>query len=165
MKEIEGNLLDITRGIIVHGCNCQGVMGSGVALAVKTKYKEVFKAYSNTEPALGRVVICTSVIDDVCEKYKMWVDQTLPKELYIVNALTQNSYGSDGKRYVDYDAISACFYQVKMVAKELKLPVYFPLIGAGLGGGDWAEISKRIDQVLGDEVEGILVKLPKVENL
>jgi O-acetyl-ADP-ribose deacetylase (regulator of RNase III) len=30
----KGSLLDAT-GIIVHGCNCQGVMGSGVALAIK----------------------------------------------------------------------------------------------------------------------------------
>ena len=27
----KGNLLDVTSGLIAHGVNCQGVMGSGVA--------------------------------------------------------------------------------------------------------------------------------------
>lgn len=34
----KGNLLDITSGVIVHGCNMRGVMGSGVALAIRNKY-------------------------------------------------------------------------------------------------------------------------------
>lgn len=42
----KGNLLDVTKGIIMHGCNCQGVMGSGVALAVKRKYPLAFDRYS-----------------------------------------------------------------------------------------------------------------------
>jgi len=35
IKVNKGNLLDVTSGIIVHGCNAKSVMGSGVALAVK----------------------------------------------------------------------------------------------------------------------------------
>lgn len=29
IKEHKGDLLSVTEGIIVHGCNAQGVMGSG----------------------------------------------------------------------------------------------------------------------------------------
>ena len=31
----KGDLLSVTKGIIAHGCNAQGVMGSGVALQIK----------------------------------------------------------------------------------------------------------------------------------
>lgn len=34
-----------TRGIVVHGVNCQGVMGSGVALAIRTKWPQIFESY------------------------------------------------------------------------------------------------------------------------
>lgn len=30
-----GNILDVREGIIVHGCNLKGVMGSGLALQIK----------------------------------------------------------------------------------------------------------------------------------
>jgi O-acetyl-ADP-ribose deacetylase (regulator of RNase III) len=36
MKQIKfGDILDAQYGIIVHGCNAQGVMGSGTALHIK----------------------------------------------------------------------------------------------------------------------------------
>ena len=45
IKFYNGDLLDSTAGIIAHQVNARGVMGSGVALAIKTKYPEVFKSY------------------------------------------------------------------------------------------------------------------------
>ena len=45
VRIIEGNLFDTKAEIICHQCNCQGVMGSGVAAEVKKRYPEVFKAY------------------------------------------------------------------------------------------------------------------------
>lgn len=38
IKYIKGSLLDTDAKIIVHGCNCQGVMGSGVAKQLKKNY-------------------------------------------------------------------------------------------------------------------------------
>jgi O-acetyl-ADP-ribose deacetylase (regulator of RNase III) len=43
----KGNLLEVKEGIITHGVNCQGVMGSGVALAIKQKYPSAFYSYKN----------------------------------------------------------------------------------------------------------------------
>ena len=45
IKIIDGNLFDSKAQIICHQCNCQGVMGSGVAAEVKRRYPHVYKAY------------------------------------------------------------------------------------------------------------------------
>ena len=152
MKYITGNLLDITRGIIVHGCNCHGVMGSGVARAIRDKYPSVFNAYQDRFFRHGLYLGTTQFVMHDSTPYQdrrgllWWASYELPTELVICNAMTQHDYGPDGSRYVDYDAISSCFFQVAMAAKKLDLPIYLPLIGAGLGGGSWAEISRRIEQ-------------------
>ena len=45
IKIIDGNLFDTKAHIICHQCNCQGVMGSGVAAEVKRRYPYVFNSY------------------------------------------------------------------------------------------------------------------------
>ena len=45
IKNIEGNLFDTNADMICHQANCQGRMGSGVALEVKQRYPEVFGSY------------------------------------------------------------------------------------------------------------------------
>ena len=41
----KGNLLEQTKGVIIHGCNCQGVMSSGIALQIRNKWPGVFETY------------------------------------------------------------------------------------------------------------------------
>ena len=38
MKIINGNILDITEGVIVHQVNCKGVMGAGLALQMACSF-------------------------------------------------------------------------------------------------------------------------------
>lgn len=130
----QGNLLEVTEGIIVHGCNAQGRMGSGVALAVRHKYPGAYEKYVQdlqTEAVeLGMV---------------SWYRPT--SCLYIASAITQYKYGYDGHKYVNYDALTECFAEVLERAKVEGLDVHMPLIGAGLGGGTWSEISELINSL------------------
>ena len=131
----KGNLLDVTSGVIIHGCNSHGVMGSGVALAVKDKYPECFETYRL-----------------FCEKRKN--DQTIlgassiyvaSLELTIVNMITQKDYGTH-RRQVNYGAIAKGFsdlHNYYFMDQEF----HFPKIGAGLGGGDWEVISEIIEHM------------------
>lgn len=149
----EGDMLDLPSGIFVHGCNAQGVMGSGIALQIKEKYPKAFEEYSRV----------TSMSAYRNEKHVFlgstpWVE--ISKDLCIVNAITQEKYGTDGKKYVDYDAISRCFGFVKALAESKKLPVHFPLIGCGRGGGKWEEIAPLIEKALGPRITGHLWVLP-----
>lgn len=117
---------NVTEGHIVHGCNAQGVMGSGVAKIVRDKYPEAYRTYvqkyCDTGLRLGDVV-SVKVGDN----------------LVIHNAITQEFYGTD-KRHVYYPAVYNTLRMVADQAKEQNLiqcsDVHFPLIGGGLAGGD-----------------------------
>ena len=164
MQTRKGNLLDIKRGIIVQGCNCQGKMGKGVAQSIRDAYPSIYRAYTAFHEKgrlkLGTTQNCVSVLDGQTPWAKLHKDalcSDLPEGLVIVNAMTQNFYGKDGKLYADYDAITSAFARIRMLARDSGLPVYFPLIGCGLAGGEWAEVAPRIDTALGD-IEGTLIE-------
>ena len=134
IKVNKGNLLDVTSGIIVHGCNAQGVFGSGVALAVKQKYPIAYDDYrAEYEYSHNKLFLGTCI--------KSWVADYL----MIISAITQQYYGRDSKRYVNYAAIAECFKEAIDTANVYTLDLHFPLIGAGLGGGDWSIIEQLIN--------------------
>lgn len=144
MKSIKfGDILSVNEGIIVQGCNAQGVMGSGLAKAIRDKYPEVYEEYKAAfqDAPLDRKVLLGSA---------QAVQIKSKKNLFVVNGITQEFYGKDGRKYVSYSAIQAVFAQVMIMAKGKQLEVHYPMIGAGLGGGDWAVISEIIDTVFQD---------------
>lgn len=131
----KGNLLDAPEKIIVHGCNAQGVMGSGVAKAIRAKWPIAYhvyrKAYEEGEMCLGDII-------------PVHVDNKI-----IVNAITQKFYGKDEKRYVDYNALASCFLKIdQLTSAEHETRIAMPRIGAGLGGGKWDIISWLIGKNL-----------------
>lgn len=132
MRTLTGNVLD-AKGLIVHGCNALGVMGAGVALAIKARWPHVYNAYRKQYEATG---------------LSLGTVLYVPAEpgVLVANAITQESTG-DGLQ-VSYSAIRECFQNVSEVARESGLVVHYPRIGAGLGGGDWEVISKIIDKEL-----------------
>lgn len=129
----EGNLLDVKQGIIVHGVNAQGVMGAGVALAIKKKYPKAYEEYLVSYNT-GNLYLGSSQMVEVLE------DQLLT----ICNACTQEYYGTD-KRQVNYAALCMCFTSIFRTARIYKETVHFPKIGAGLAGGDWDIIEQLIN--------------------
>lgn len=42
---VNGDLLDVEAGVIIHSVNCMGVMGSGVAKQIRDKYPEHYRQY------------------------------------------------------------------------------------------------------------------------
>ena len=131
----KGNLLDVTSGIIIHGCNSHGVMGSGVALAVKNKYPGAYELYrercidSNDDPyLLGSVIV-----------------YMVNENLLVANMITQKDFGTH-KRQVNYGAIARGFDDLEeYYANTPGVEFHFPKIGAGLGGGDWEVIAELIE--------------------
>lgn len=146
-----GDILSLTKGIIVHGCNAQGKYQSGVAGQIREKYPAAYEAYYNTYIAQGHKLELGQIIP-------VWVTE----DLCIINAITQQFYGRDGKRYVSYDAVASAFasvveywcdYMCDNDAEETL--IHFPQIGAGLGGGDWNQIQSIIEQALFDHMKNI----------
>lgn len=142
MKHMVGDILaNVKRGIIVHGCNAQGVMGGGIALQIKNMYPKAYTGYlhmlENHEKA-G----CADCLGSVA-----MVRISPGKDLYIANAITQDFYGTD-RRHVNYEAVAHAFELIKRENEILNLPIHYPMIGAGLAGGNWTIISTIIDETL-----------------
>ena len=127
-------MLQMERGILVHGCNAQGVMGSGIAAQMRFRYPQIFEDYEGVHLKeglkLGEVIL--TEIDPA-------------QGFYIANAITQQFYGKDGKKYVSYEAVYDAFFQIFAEAGHRGLAVHYPQVGAGLAGGDWATIQACID--------------------
>lgn len=149
-----GNILDAANevgiNIIVQGVNCQGVMGSGVAKAIRQKYPEVFDPYSTFVQKFG------AGNPDLLGHIAPYVHEE--SELIIINAFTQLNFGSDGKKYVSYEAIQSAFKRTitTIAGQGPGVSVHYPMIGAGLGGGDWTIIS--------DIINGCFSKAPTVDH-
>ena len=145
VRIIEGNLFETKADIICHQCNCQGVMGSGVAAEVKRRYPEVFKAYRKDYEE-GKLVL----------GYVNFAQASTGQIL--ANLCGQEKYGYDGKQYTHYDKLQECFNNVVTYAKAnfVKKPVIaFPyLMSCHRGGGDWNVVSKMIEDTFAEfEVE------------
>lgn len=127
-----GNLLNATEKAILHGVNCQGVMRSGVAKDIREKWPHAFEIYELKHKTFGLKL--GTIIPVVTTDGKI-----------IINCITQEFYGRDGKRYVDYDAVEKCFTEInKQVLDWGITEIAMPRLGAGLGGGDWNIIENII---------------------
>lgn len=139
IKIIDGNLFDSNTEVIAHQCNCQGVMGSGVAAEVKKRYPNVYQAYRFAY-----------------EKYGLTLGQVIvvktPDNKRIANLLAQEKYGYDGKQYTHYDKLQECFDRIVEFMKEENLKtIAFPyLMACHRGGGDWNVVYKMIEDTFKD---------------
>lgn len=146
IQTVYGDVLAVERGIILHGCNAQGVMGSGIARQVKEQFPGAYKLYKYTEDLTG------------LKLGEIQVYQVKQSQKYIVNCITQNLYG-EYQRQVDYEAVAKCMENLvnRIRVTEFEIPpICFPQIGAGLGGGNWKIISTIIDEIIPDKYEKIL---------
>ena len=66
-------------------------------------------------------------------------------QITVVNAYTQFEWWGRGRK-ADYDAIESCFIHVAEQFPDARIG--FPLIGAGLAGGDWTLIEPLIEKAL-----------------
>ena len=117
-----GNIVDGQAIACAHGCNCQGVMGSGVAKALRDRYPNVFLpyrlAYEQGRFKLGSVI-------------NVWVNP----DKVIFNMGTQEYYGYDKQQYASPDAIRECLCKVRTEMQNLNLrSLDIPPVGCGRGG-------------------------------
>lgn len=140
-KIVLGNFIDLMKtgnyDCGIHGCNCQGVMGGGIAKAISDEWAEVrdldrnfYKPYGKSR--LGHLGVAK--IQGVG---------------FIINAYTQDKFGPKGKKYVSYDAIDSIFETIGTSIQSKGLKFLYPLIGADLGGGHWPVIQEIINHRIG----------------
>lgn len=127
-----GDLLESPYRLILHGCNAQGVMGSGVAKQIRKKFPQAFEEYYTAY-----------------EKEMLWLGDVIFADCgskIIANGITQQYYGRSGNCFINYEAINNVMEDThNYAAKHGMEHVAMPLIGAGLGGGSWKKISSIIE--------------------
>lgn len=143
--------LDERELIITHGCNAQGVMGSGVAKAIRDLYPEAYKGYRDWYETHGLKV---GDIVPVNIDHKQ-TTKGFRYGRYVINAVTQEFYGRDPSRvYVSYEGLRAAMREinnnvlVRLRSDSAGEPerVAMPLIGAGLANGKWSIIAPIIEE-------------------
>lgn len=128
--------------MFVHGVNMQKKMASGVAGIVRKLYPHAYDAYMEVgkkdDLHLGQVII---------------VPPPVAGQPTIINLVSQEYYGRDGKIYADYDAIIIGCQAIAKYAKGNE--IFLPLIGGGLGGLDakrliaiYQEVFREVDATL-----------------
>ncbi len=153
--EHKGNALNLPSGILVHGCNCHGVMGGGIAKAIRSEWSDVYDAYKRHQARVGlrlgdvNFVASASFRGTNVRHHVHEFSEQLPPGVIVANAMTQQDFGSDPDVvYVSYDAVEAAFARIAVVARAAELDVHFPLIGCGLAHGKWPEVDLRIQRTL-----------------
>lgn len=120
---------------MMHVCNDCGVMGSGIALEVKQRIPAAYFAYRHHEECYGGITVGSI---SHCE---------LPYR--VINLHAQHSYGNDGKRYLDYEALYVCLETardraLKMGVSNIGVPY---LMGSARAGGNWTIVFAMIQAV------------------
>lgn len=130
---------------MMHVCNNAGVMGAGIAAAVKKRYPAAYSAYldysfHNSGLNLGTISTTASVI----------------------NLHAQDGYGNDGRRYLNYEALYVSLTRAReWCIKNSIVTIGIPYgMGANRAGGDWAVVCAMVDSTFIDS--GITVSIYKL---
>ncbi len=121
--EKTGDLFDSDAPVIGHGCNCEGVMGKGIAVVFKYNYPKMYRNYH-----------------EKC-KEGFWVpgDVYLYKgeDRYIANMMTQDKKGPNAR----YEWIIEALGNTLDLMETLELDrIGIPRVGTGIGGLSWRDM-------------------------
>ncbi len=122
-----GDLLKATEGVIGHGVNCKGVMGAGIAKAIRAAYPaEMFEQYRTA--SLTRELVPGSV-----DWYRV-CDKSQPD---LLNIASQNSPGADARLEWLAEGMLLALPLAKALGGEA---LAVPRIGCGIGGLTWEAV-------------------------
>jgi O-acetyl-ADP-ribose deacetylase (regulator of RNase III) len=154
IEYIIGDITQETSGLIIHGCNCKGVMGAGIALAIRNKWPKVFKEYKSYLNKYGDDALGTLQIVKISDG------------LYIGNAFTQLTYGRNPEvKYADVHAIKLAVHQAVFFAGLYELELKSSAIGSSLGGLDWEQDVLPIYQDLEKKCpEEVIIKIYRLDE-
>lgn len=134
MNVIQGDLLAMGKNkdfdIIVQGCNCFNVMGSGIAKQIRAQFEDAWIADQQTLPGdrnkLGHYSIGMS------------------GRLVIINAYTQHKTASfPGEDVFEYNSFQEILNKLAFRFGTYRFG--FPMIGMGLAGGNAERILAMLD--------------------
>lgn len=140
----KGNLIDMAEAgmfdIIVHGCNCQNTMGSGIAKEIRTRYPETYVVDTEYHKALAFDYGEPFVFEKLGNYTECMPDD---EKFTIVNAYTQVDYLPRGIDHFEYDSFNMILRKLAVRFPDSRFG--FPYIGMGLAGGDKTRIITMLE--------------------
>ena len=131
LKHTKGNLIDLAEqgkfDIIVHGCNCQNTMGSGIAKEIRERYPQAYEADTSAGRTYQYPILKLG-------NFSVAGDNPIDPKFEIVNAYTQVHYLPRGEDHFEYDSFKMILSKLACIAPDARYG--FPYIGMGLAGGD-----------------------------
>lgn len=152
MKIIEKDILTIEEGIICHQVNCMGVMGGGLALAIRNKFPKVYESY--------KLLCDTTYKNNLFDLLGYVQFVAINDKLTIANIFGQYNYGV-GQKHTEYAALVTACENIQESTKNLipSCPIYVPYkMGSDRGGGDWNVVKSILESYLPN---AIICKLPE----
>lgn len=140
MKFKNGDICEAEENYILHGCNAQGVMGSGVAKVIRNRFDGCFELYAESIKYRKEKWPTANLLGACFTFYHRESGKT------IFNIISQEFYGRDRKKYARYLAITegirrAVFSLPSNRDRSIKTDIAMPRIGCGLGGLLWQFVS------------------------
>ena len=143
--EVDGDAIELffqstTDAIIIHGANCQKIMGAGIANQIREKLSPLFylDQYDNRTPTQRFGNYSAVVVGQIEETIKIGV-----------NLYTQFQPGPQ----FDLDALKVALKSFSWSIpkdKRAGMTVFMPKIGCGIGGGKWEDIEPSVKEGLKD---------------
>ncbi|MEZ6143300.1 MAG: macro domain-containing protein [Zavarzinella sp.] len=150
IKYTHGNLLDAQVEALVNTVNTVGVMGKGIALMFKERFRENFRLYKaacrKNQVQTGKIFVTTT--------------NEISGPRWIVNFPTKQHWRSPSRLEWIVDGLQDL--RQFLIEKQVK-SIAIPPLGAGNGGLLWAEVRKQIELTLGDLSTEIQVFEPTTE--
>ena len=150
MKEVRGNLIELFKegrfDFMIHGCNCFSSMNAGIAKQIKEEFPEAFRVDYKYE------------VDAPIDKLGIFSEVSFYGYGTIINAYTQYNPGAN----FEYSALESCLYYLKLRCQERRYrkehnlkwrqepKLGLPLIGCGIGGGDFKVVKKILEKFSSD---------------
>ena len=135
---VNGDLLQSNLPLIAHQTNCLGVMGAGIARAIKNKWSIVYtqyvdkcRHYNYSKDLLGKCQVCITEDEPI---------------KFVANLFGEYSFTESvapfENRHTDYDALKKSLLHLKAICENTEITkIGIPYkLGCGLAGGDWDRV-------------------------
>lgn len=152
LNMMKGNLIDLAEAghfdIIVHGCNCQNTMGSGIAKEIKERYPQ---AYEIDTAYHKKLMFEVEKLGNYTEAF---IEEPIigsSHQFRIINAYTQVGYLPRGIDHFEYESFRLILRKLAFIYPKKRFG--FPYIGMGLAGGDSKRIISMLEEFATDIAE------------
>ena len=137
----------------VNAVNTVGVMGKGIALMFKKRFRENFEQYAvackNQQVRIGKMFITTT--------------SELDGPKWIVNFPTKQNWRAASKLEWIVEGLKD-LRRFIVIVEERVLSIAIPALGAGNGGLNWSDVKAEIEKVLGDLTDVDIVVFEPMEQ-